>query len=128
MREHPYYVEESGTDNLNHTYLTHAGFTEATVILYFQSVDTGALAFPYFKTAILPRAGRAVAFTSRTSNGTIDYRSVHHTMEYDEIPENGDHRLSLAFAVKILGGANEEWFRGPHTVTRTRPAGWCHGE
>jgi len=108
-------------------HIDNGGFTEGTVILYFQTVQTGALAFPYFKTAILPRAGRAVAFTSRTANGTVDFRAVHHTMEYDEAPQNGDHRLSLAFAVKILGGADGEWFDAPHEVTKTRPAGWCHG-
>jgi len=108
-------------------HIDNAGFTEATVILYFQNVKSGAVAFPAHQVAVLPRVGRAVTFTSRTKNGTVDFGSIHHTIDYDEAQEGGEHRLSLAFAVKILGGADEEWFNGPHEVSKLRRAGWCHG-
>ena len=110
-------------------HMDNAGFTDATVILYFQNLKSGGLAFPARELAVLPKVGRAVMFFTRTTNNTIDYDAIHHTMKFDkeEDKQFGDFRLSVAIAVKILGGLNSEWYSSPHQVAFKRPAGFCHG-
>ena len=107
-------------------HLDNAGFTDATVVFYFQTLKSGGIAFPGKQMAFLPRVGRAIVFHSRTQNDTIDYSSVHHTMKY-HAEEGAEYRLSFAISVKILGGLDNEWFSSPHAVTTKRPSGFCHG-
>ena len=106
--------------------------TEATTVVYFQDLHhSGGLAFPAKGVVVLPRAGRAVTFTSRRASGEPNHEAIHHTMPVDPAKESetDEPRLSAALAVKLLEGATQEWFDAPHLVPaeKARPARVCHG-
>jgi len=90
------------------------GVGDATVVLYFQTVDAG-IHFPHANATVRPAPGRAVVFMNRFASGAVDSAAVHGAEPYagDDVV----HRLNLAVSARI---ANREdrakhaaWFDNP---------------